>query len=320
MHPATSISPYALGATLYMPALREDIYAVIFRQKLLKLRSLVICLEDAVAEVDVPLALEKLQQLLSNIEAAGGRLAKGPLVFVRPRDAAMAAVLNDWPLIKHIDGLVLPKLSLSNLPHWSAAVTHPHLKLMPTLETAEVFNPSAMVDLGQALKGTFKERVLALRIGGNDLLGCLGLRRNPHTTLYDTPMGYAIPMLVSVMGAQNFALTAPVFEQLASSKLLKAELELDIAHGLVGKTAIHPSQIDIIQHSLRVSLSDLNTANLMLSDTAPAVFQHEGAMCEPATHLKWATNILQRAKWYGVKATHQGNQEAPMRLAGVNFK
>lgn len=320
MSQTTQITAYALGATLYMPALREDIYAVIFRQKLLKLRSLVICLEDAVAETDVPFALEKLRQLLLKLEAAGGRLAKGPLVFVRPRDVQMAAVLNDWPLIKHLDGFVLPKLSLSNLPSWAAAVTNPDLKLMPTLETAEVFNPSAMVELGQALQSTLQDRVIALRIGGNDLLGCLGLRRNPQTTLYDTPMGYAIPMLVSIMGAQNFALTAPVFEQLASPKLLKAELELDIAHGLVGKTAIHPSQIDIIQHSLRVSLSDLNTANLMLSDTAPAVFQYNGAMCEPATHLKWATNILQRAKWYGVKATHQGNQEAPIRLAGVNFK
>lgn len=313
------INPYALGATLYMPALREDILAVVFRQKILKLRSLVVCLEDAVAETDVPFALKKLQQLLNNIEAAGGRLTKGPLLFVRPRDVKMAAVLNDWPLIKHIDGFVLPKLSLNNLSAWSTAVANPNLMLMPTLETAEVFDPSAMVELGHALKSTLQNRIIALRIGGNDLLGCLGLRRNPQTTLYDTPMGYAIPMLVSIMGAQSFALTAPVFEQLTSPQLLEAELELDIAHGLVGKTAIHPSQIDIIQHSLRVSLSDLNTANLMLSDTAPAVFQYDGAMCEPATHLKWAMNILQRAKWYGVKATHKGNQETPIRLAGVNF-
>ncbi len=311
-------SPYALGATLYMPALREDILETVFRQKLPQLRSLVVCLEDAVAETDVPLALEKLQDLLNNIEARGGRLAKGPLLFVRPRDVKMAAVLNDWPLIKHLDGFVLPKLSLNNLSAWSKAVTNPNLMLMPTLETAEVFDPSAMVALGQALKTTLPDRIIALRIGGNDLLGCLGLRRNPQTTLYATPMGYAIPMLVSIMGAQGFALTAPVFEQFASSQLLEAELELDIAHGLVGKTAIHPNQINTIQHSLRVSLDDLNTANLMLSDTAPAVFQYKGAMCEPATHLKWAVNILQRAKWYGVKATLKSSQESYVRLAGVN--
>ncbi|HKM15783.1 MAG TPA: HpcH/HpaI aldolase/citrate lyase family protein [Marinospirillum sp.] len=312
------ITPYALGATLYMPALREDILDIVFRHKLSQLRSLVVCLEDAVAEVDVPRALEKLHWLLTNIEQRGGRLTKGPLLFVRPRDAAMAAVLNDWPLIKHIDGFVLPKIRLSNLSAWSAAVTNPNLLLMPTLETADVFNPNAMVELGSALKSTLDKRIIALRIGGNDLLGCLGLRRNPQTTLYDTPMGYAIPMLVSIMGTQGFALTAPVFEQLASSPLLKAELELDIAHGLVGKTAIHPSQINTIQHSLRVSLDDLNSANLLLSDSAPAVFQYNGAMCEPATHLKWAMNILQRAKLYGVKATLKSNQESHVRLAGAN--
>ncbi|NLW05656.1 MAG: HpcH/HpaI aldolase/citrate lyase family protein [Pseudomonadaceae bacterium] len=311
-------SPYSLGATLYMPALRSDILDTVFRKKLPQLRSLVVCLEDAIAEPDVPLALQKLDLLLTNIEQAGGRLAKGPLLFVRPRNAEMAAALNDWPLIKHIDGFVLPKLGLSNLPIWSAAVTNPNLLLMPTLETAEVFNPSAMVELGLALKSTFEKRVLALRIGGNDLLGCLGLRRNPKTTLYDTPMGYAIPMLVSIMGVQGFALTAPVFEQLATPELLEAELELDIAHGLVGKTAIHPSQINIIQHSLRVSLDDLNSANILLSDSPPAVFKHNGAMCEPATHLKWAFNILQRAKWYGVKASKSGQQELSVRFFGVN--
>ncbi len=311
-------SPYSLGATLYMPALRSDILDAVFRKKLPQLRSLVVCLEDAVAEVDVQMALQKLHLLLTNIEQCGGRLNKGPLLFVRPRNAAMAAELNDWPLIKHIDGFVLPKLGLSNLSVWSAAVTNPHLLLMPTLETAEVFNPSAMVELGLALQSTLQNRVLALRIGGNDLLGCLGLRRNPKTTLYDTPMGYAIPMLVSVMGAQGFALTAPVFEQLATPELLEAELELDIAHGLVGKTAIHPSQINIIQHSLRVSLDDLNSANVLLSDSAPAVFKHNGAMCEPATHLKWAANTLQRAKWYGVKATQKRNKNTSISLAGVN--
>lgn len=312
------ITPYALGATLYMPALRDDILDIVFRRKLPQLRSLVVCLEDAVAEADVATALEKLHCLLTNIAQRGGRLAKGPLLFVRPRDAAMAATLNDWPLIKHIDGFVLPKISLSNLSAWSAAVTNPNLLLMPTLETADVFNPSAMVELGSALKSTLEKRIIALRIGGNDLLGCLGLRRNSQTTLYDTPMGYAIPMLVSIMGTQGFALTAPVFEQLASSQLLEAELELDIAHGLVGKTAIHPSQINTIQHSLRVSLDDLNSANLLLSDSAPAVFQYKGVMCEPATHLKWAMNIVERAKWYGVKATLKSSQESHVRLAGVN--
>lgn len=45
-------------------------------------------------------------------------------------------------------------------------------------------------------------------------------------------------------------------------------MKLDIAHGLVGKTAIHPSQIRIIQDTLRVSLEDLNCAKLIVNDVA----------------------------------------------------
>jgi len=224
----------------------------------------------------------------------------------------MAAILNDWPLIGLVDGFVVPKLTLINLSTWEAAVTNPGIALMPTLETPDVFNPAVMAELAQALKGEFDQRIIALRIGGNDLMGCLGLRRSPSMTLYKSPMSYVIPMLAGVMGAAGFSLTAPVFEQLSSPALLEEELELDIAHGLVGKTAIHPSQIPIIHRALRVSVDDLNSARSIVDESAPAVFQFNGAMCEPATHYKWAQNILERAKWHGVR---QEITEASLRLA-----
>ena len=46
-------SPYALGATLYMPATRPDILDMVSGEKIQGLRSLVLCLEDAVAAADV---------------------------------------------------------------------------------------------------------------------------------------------------------------------------------------------------------------------------------------------------------------------------
>lgn len=312
-----SISPFALGATLYMPATRSGILDVVFGTRIPGLRSLVICLEDAVAAIDVESALANLHALLMDVEARGGRVEQGPLLFVRPRDAVMAAVLNDWPLMKHVDGFVVPKLTLQSLPSWECAVSRPNLCLMPTLETADVYDPGAMVALGHALKANLNRRIIALRIGGNDLMGCLGLRRNPAATLYNTPMSYVIPMLAGIMGAQGFALTAPVFEQLAAPHLLREELELDVAHGLVGKTAIHPSQIGVIQEALRVSLDDLNCARLIVSDAAPAVFKHNDAMCEPATHYKWAINILERAKWHGVKPSEPKGGGHGIRVAEV---
>ena len=299
-------SAYALGATLYMPATRPDILDVVFGEKIQGLRSLVVCLEDAVAETDVQQALTNLKNLLLGIEARGGRLSGGPILFVRPRDAEMAAVLNEWSLMRHVDGFVVPKLRLSNIRQWQQAVTRNELILMPTLETPEVFDPGAMVELRDAMLEQLPGRIIALRIGGNDLMGCLGLRRNPAMTLYSTPMNYVIPMLCGVMGAAGFALTAPVFEQLNTPHLLEQELALDMAHGLVGKTAIHPSQISVIHKALQVTLEDLNSARQILSESAPAVFKFNDAMCEPATHYKWAQTVIERAHWQGVR-TECGN-------------
>ena len=299
-------SAYALGATLYMPATRADILDVVFGEKIQGLRSLVVCLEDAVAETDVQQALSNLKHLLLGIEARGGRPSGGPILFVRPRDAQMAAVLNEWSLMRHVDGFVVPKLRLSNIRQWQQAVTRHELMLMPTLETPEVFDPGAMVELRDAMLEQLTGRIIALRIGGNDLMGCLGLRRSPALTLYSTPMSYVIPMLCGVMGAAGFALTAPVFEQLNTPHLLEQELALDMAHGLVGKTAIHPSQITVIHKALQVTLEDLNSARQILSESAPAVFKFNDAMCEPATHYKWAQTVIERAHWQGVR-TECGN-------------
>ncbi|HMY00249.1 MAG TPA: HpcH/HpaI aldolase/citrate lyase family protein, partial [Agitococcus sp.] len=111
------LSPYALGATLYMPATRNDLLAVVCGEKIPQLRSLVICLEDAVAEQDVEFALNNLQRLLLDLSRVE-RYKDAPLVFVRPRNLNMAKQLVKWPLMSLIDGLVLPKFTLHDVAIW----------------------------------------------------------------------------------------------------------------------------------------------------------------------------------------------------------
>lgn len=294
------LSPYALGATLYMPATRPDLFDIVMNQKIAGLRSLVICLEDSVSESDVEAGIKNLCELMAQIERCGGR-KDTPLTFIRPRNALMAQRLNDIDVIHQADGFVVPKLTLSNLESWQHSVDGSRLLLMPTLETKEVFDPVAMADLRDALNGTIKNRVLALRIGGNDLMGCLGLRRVQGHTLYKTPMGYVISMLAGIMGSAGYSLTAPVFERLDNFSILEEELELDVMQGMVGKTAIHPTQINIIHDALRVNIEDLNSARMIMAEGALAVFKHSNAMCEPATHLQWARSIVERAQWHGVR-------------------
>ena len=300
------LSPWRLGATLYMPATRTDIAAAILHNKISGLRSLVICLEDAVSEQDIPQALQNLRALLTHLAQA--KTAQGnacwPLVFIRPRDTAMGEMLVREMDISAIDGFVLPKFTLAALPVWWRILESTELCMMPTLETEEVFDVLQMRELATTLLNhPCHTRIIALRIGGNDLMNVISLRRSRHLTLYDGPMGYAIKMLVAVFASRDFALTAPVCEHIDDHQIMDRELALDMAHGLVGKTAIHPNQISKIEAALMVSPADHADALRILNSTQ-AVFKSQGTMCEPATHRRWASAILARAQVYGI-ATEQ---------------
>ncbi|MBD2795987.1 HpcH/HpaI aldolase/citrate lyase family protein [Xenorhabdus sp. 18] len=298
-------SPHQLGATLYMPATRQDIAEIVLQNKIPDLRSLVICLEDAVSEQDLPVAIENLQGIMQSLAQADRFSANikhhRPLVFIRPRHERMAEYLVANVDLSAIDGLVLPKFTHASLAGWWDIIGSTHLYIMPTLESEEVFDVQKMNQLADMLKKhPCKERIIALRIGGNDLMNVMSLRRSRHFTLYDGPMGYIIKMLVAVFAARGFALTAPVCEHIDDLRLLEKELALDIAHGLVGKTAIHPRQIKCIQQALRVSAHDYTEA-LSILNSSQAVFKSQGMMCEPATHQRWAVNMLERAEYYGIE-------------------
>ncbi|AOM41391.1 HpcH/HpaI aldolase/citrate lyase family protein [Xenorhabdus hominickii] len=304
-------SPYQLGATLYMPATRQDIAEIVLHNKISGLRSLVICLEDAVNEQDIPVAIENLKhalQVLAESDTASAEMFFSdskhprPLIFIRPRDVMMGRYLVANVNLSAVDGLVLPKFTHASVSDWWDIISSTHLCIMPTLETGEVFDVQQMNQLADTLKNhPCKERIIALRIGGNDLMNVISLRRSRTFTLYDGPMGYVIKMLIAVFAARGFSLTAPVCEHIDDLKLLEKELELDITHGLVGKTAIHPRQIKCIQRAFMVSAHDYADA-LNILNASQAVFKSQGAMCEPATHQHWAMNILQRAEYYGIEA------------------
>lgn len=295
-------SPYALGATLYMPATRTDIADVVMHNKIPGLRSLVICLEDAVSEDDLPVALSQLHSLLEKLtdQKQHGDSTNWPLIFIRPRHEAMGRILIDGFSLYAVDGLVLPKFTLASMNTWWDIIKDTHFCMMPTLETEEVFDVEKMSHLASTLEShPCGKRIVALRIGGNDLMSVISMRRSRQFTLYDGPMGYVVKMLVSVFSPKSFSLTAPVCEQIEDQRLLETELALDMAHGLVGKTAIHPSQIEIIQRALMVNTNDHADALRILNSTQ-AVFKSLGAMCEPATHKRWAAAILERAQHYGI--------------------
>lgn len=285
-----------LGASLYVPATRPDLLALANRHKYPFLRSIIFCTEDAVAEKDVPRALRQLEQMLAGLEPTG------LLRFIRVRNPAILRSLLQMDGVDALTGFVLPKVTLHNLDDYFDAFrpTDP-FDVMLTLETIDAFDPRRMAELRDALlQERYRRRLLSLRIGGNDLFHLLGMRRPRGRTVYQTPLAVTIAQLVTTFRPHNFNLTAPVFEYLNSPRVLEREVRHDLEQGLFGKTAIHPRQVAIIEARYAVPARDLEAAEEILAHAAPPVFRLHGAMCEPATHHRWASLIVERAKIYGV--------------------
>jgi citrate lyase beta subunit len=290
------ISAINLGASLYVPATRLDLLAIASGRKFPELRSVIFCTEDAVHERDLEVALDHLAALLPELKS-------GPLLrFIRPRNPTVLRRLLRMEGIERIHGFALPKFDPLTLGDWLRVWDDRHRHyLLPILETAEVFDRRQMEFLCNRLEDSgLGEQVLGLRIGGNDLLNLLGIRRARNATIYDTPLRGVIADLVCIFHPAGYRLSAPVFERLDLPEVLAREVEADLQQGLIGKTAIHPAQIPVIEALHRVCRDDYEMALAVLAPDAAAVFKRCETFCEPTTHGRWAMGVLERAQVFGV--------------------
>ena len=283
---------YRLGASLYIPADHPQLEATLSGRKYPAVRSLIACTEDAVLPDRLEYALAQLREALGQLPARG----VGPMRFVRCRNPQTLSHILSLPGIERIDGFVLPKFDFDNLAEYTRLLGNTRFYVMPTLETLGVFDPAWQRELLQALQPS-PLKVLALRIGGNDLLKFLGLRRLRGVTTYETPVGALIAQLVLTFRPHGFQLTAPVYDYFDDTPTLVREIAQDLRMGLIGKTAIHPRQAKVIERGLRVSQQDMSAARKIMGPGGQhaAVFQHEGGMLETAVHSEWARQTLAKA-------------------------
>ena len=304
------LDPLLLGASLYTPATRPDLADLGNGDRRrggvpdVSPHSLIYCLEDAVRSEDLPLALARLQEALPQLRAGAG-----PLRFVRVRGPqTLEAVLNmdGW---QSLHGFVLPKSTRRNLRDYLGLLP-PGAAIMPTLETREVFSQRQMESLRDFLIDSgMSSRILTLRLGGNDLLQLLSLRRVQGQTVHEGPLAQTVQMLVGTFVPWGLNLSSPVYEVFSDPATLRRELKQDLERGLMGKTVIHPCQIQVVADGYRVDLQQLQQARAILEPDAGAVFALDGAMCEPTTQRGWAERVLRRAQVYGVQDTAEVQEE-----------
>jgi citrate lyase beta subunit len=286
-----------LGASLYVPGNHDSLIAIANGEKYPMLRSVIFCTEDSVRAEDIPFVLRNIENALIGMTDEADILR-----FIRVRSPEVLSQCLQMSCINKIDGFVLPKVTCQNLESYMNQLKREdHFEIMITLETPEAFDQGEMTLLRSMLMVPRNhKRILSIRIGGNDLLNHIGMRRSREHTLYDTPLSHTISMLVNVFKPYGFNLTAPVCDYMNADDLLRRECDLDLSHGLFGKTAIHPEQIAVIEEQYRVSKIDIEMAEAILDPNRPAVFRMHDAMCESATHGNWAEHIIARANIYGV--------------------
>jgi citrate lyase beta subunit len=288
-------SSYALGATLYIPVVHHRVPDYLSGMEDFPSPSVVLCLEDALAEGDVARGVATLKNLLKH-----SPVNSKTLIFVRPRSLEMALQLAEFSGIEKIEGFVAPKFIPETAAIWLELAAAANLRIMPTIESAQFFDPGRITALREVLDDHDKSRIAAIRLGGNDLLSAMALRRHEGITSWEGPLAWILSMASSMLISSGYSVAAPVFDIITDLDTLNREVKQDVAAGFISKTAIHPAQVTHILAAFRVKDVEVKQARAILDDNASAVFQIGGMMCEPSTHMAWAHRILARSKYFGI--------------------
>lgn len=240
-HDDPDVLAVALGATLYCPATRPDLAADIERAARRGVMSMVVCLEDAIADGEVEAGEANLVAHLRTLHARSGADGAGvPLLFVRVRDPRqigdLAARLGGAAEL--VTGFVLPKFTASGggafLDALGDAAGRSGLRLlaMPVIESPEAVYSETRAEMLHdvaRLLAKHRSRILAVRLGATDMSAAYGLRRPPDLTIYDIrPVAGVICDVVNILGRADgtgHVVTGPVWEYFSQGeRMFKPQL------------------------------------------------------------------------------------------------
>lgn len=307
----------SLGATLYIPSVKDS-----WGQKYIcggynSLNTLVIDFEDSILEEDINIKnLEKVKSNLENIvENSLKKNLDNPKIFFRVRNINHASYINDFIEKNNIDnileGIVLPKAN-REIVEQSCSILNNNLKIMPIIESREFIDTETRMKSLKDIKELIlenrdiRERIVNIRVGGTDLSGIYGLRRTVSNTIYDLKVvERCLTDIVECFGTlEDMVLSGAVWEYFQTKESLEGlikEIKLDKLNSFIGKTAIHPSQIDIINASYIVEYNDYKDAcDILYENKSVLKSNKKDRMNEFKPHKIWAEKTIRLANVYGV--------------------
>lgn len=316
------LSPYKVGAMLYCPANGHDsIVNSLINESFPIPFSLSFCLEDTVREDAVEEAEHQLFNTLSQISKAHTTNDFFlPLIFIRVRSAAqLNKLIPKFSVFSDIlTGFTLPKFFIESCDAYidiiKAYRNIPEYDFwyMPIFESSAMIDPSTRHQNLAIVKeklSAVQDRILNVRVGGNDLLHAFALRRRSTDTIYDVrPVSNLLADIVATF-FDSYVISGPVWEYYSGynwKEGLQRELELDKLNGFIGKTVIHPNQISVVNDALKISRDDFEDANNILNwDEHDSHLVSSSAqssrMNEYNTHFRWAKKTLALADIYGIR-------------------
>lgn len=217
------------------------------------------------------------------------------------------------------------------------------LYAMPILESKEIIYKETRVKELLEIKeliDEYKDIVLNVRIGATDFSGLFGIRRSSDTTVYDIAViRDCITDIINMFVRLDspYVVSGPVWEYFSSpERVLKPQIRqtpfrekygneglklreeiigshmdgfireilMDIANGIVGKTIIHPTHIQVVQALNAVSYEEYLDAEHILAGSNGKVgvmkSSFSNKMNEVKPHFYWANKIMLKSQTYGV--------------------
>lgn len=312
---------YSVGALLYCPANNEGIVNSIINEKFGNKFSLALCLEDTINDDCVTEAEGILINSIKKIyKARQNKEFFLPKIFIRVRNAKQIDYLIQQIGLSSeiVTGFILPKFSLENSDEYINAVVTVNSQnskpfyIMPIYESPSIINLQNRHKILYTLKeklDCIEELVLNIRVGGNDLCHMFGFRRSSNQSIHSiNPVANIFSDIITVYG-MDYVISGPVWEYYNGYNWetgLINELHEDRLCGFVGKTVIHPNQINAVNSAYKVSQIDLDDAKSILnwntsSNSLVCRSISKERMNEYKTHSNWALKIIMLSEIFGIK-------------------
>lgn len=321
------ILKHSLGATLYIPATKENFVENIICKKHSNVKTFIIDLEDSIGDNSVKLGEKMFYENIRSIKKLinDEKISKDniPLIFLRVRNYQQFKEIVD-EIVEEIDvltGFVLPKVNEESVINYLKTIDETNKKqdkvlyAMPTLECTRFAYTETRLDyLTQMTKifMEYKDIILNIRIGVTDFSSIFGLRRKEDSCIYDiNVLREIIADILNIMlrTEHDFVVAGCVYEyynfkeDIVIETFLK-EIYNDKLNGLVGKTVIHPNQAKYVQAMNVVDYEDYMDA-INIINANKDICGAESSFCknrmnEVKPHTKWAEKVIKLSKVYGV--------------------